>query len=169
VDLGSLLVEAAVLEHDLPLIRVGASAVITAAAGGRGVRGRVAALLPLVDTTSHAGGVLVTLRAADDDLRPGMYADVELEATRLPARVLVPTAAVIERDGRPLVFRARAGRAEWVYIAPGRSNAGETEVAPDSVTGRPAVVPGDTVLVAGHLTLTHDAPIRVRAAVPDVR
>jgi RND family efflux transporter MFP subunit len=108
VDLGSLIVEAAVLEHDLPLIRVGASAVVTKAAGGPGARARVAAVLPLVDTTSHAGGVLVALRAADGDLRPGMYADVELEATRLSSRVLVPAAAVIERDGRPLVFRARS-------------------------------------------------------------
>jgi hypothetical protein len=49
-----------------------------------------------------------------------------------------------------------------VYVPVGRSNGTETEILADSVSGRPNVGPGDTVLVGGHLTLTHDAPIRVR-------
>ena len=87
---------------------------------------------------------------------------MQLEAARLVGRVLVPAGAVIERDGRTLVFRARAGRADWVYVPVGRSNGTETEILADSVSGRTLVAPGDTVLVGGHLTLTHDAPIRVR-------
>lgn len=160
VDLGSLIVEAAVLEHDLPLVRRGATAVVSAAASGTAFPARVLAVLPLVDTTTRSGRALVRIRTSDGVLRPGMYADVELEATRLPDRVIVPAAAIIERDGRPLVFRYHAGKAEWVYVTPGRSNGRETEILPDSATGRPAVAAGDTVLVEGHLTLTHDAPVR---------
>ena len=59
------------------------------------------------------------------------------------------------------MFRARGGRAEWVYVPVGRSNGVETEVLADSVAGWTLVEPGDTVLVGGHLTLTHDAPITV--------
>ncbi|HXF95254.1 MAG TPA: efflux RND transporter periplasmic adaptor subunit [Gemmatimonadales bacterium] len=162
VDLGSLVVEAAVLEHDLPLIRRGATAVVSlGATSGRSYSGRVFAVLPLIDTTTRSGRALVRVRTGDGVLRPGMYADIELEAIRLPDRVLVPATAVIERDGRPLVFRYHRGRAEWVYVTPGRSNGRETEIVRDSVTGRPAVAPGDTVLVQGHLTLTHDAPVRL--------
>ena len=164
VDLRSLLVEAAVLEHDLPLIRRGATATVSLAAGGdRTFPGTVLAVLPLVDTTTRAGRALVRVRTSDGILRPGMYADVELEATRLPDRVIVPAPAVIERDGRPLVFRYEDGRALWVYVNPGRSNGREIEILPDSATGRPAVAPGDTVLIEGHLTLTHDAPVRLIA------
>jgi HlyD family secretion protein len=90
-----------------------------------------------------------------------MYADVKLEATRLPGRRLVPTRAIIQRDNRPLVFVVRDGRAQWVYINPGRSNGIETEVLPDSSTGLIPVEVGDDVIVEGHLTLTHDAPVRV--------
>jgi HlyD family secretion protein len=161
VDLGSLIVEAAVLEHDLPLVRRGATAVVSAAASGTAFPARVIAVLPLVDTTTRSGRALVRVRTGDGVLRPGMYADVELEATRLPNRVIVPAPAIIERDGRPLVFRYHAGKAEWVYVTPGRSNGRETEILADSTTGRPAVVAGDTVLVEGHLTLTHDAPVRL--------
>jgi HlyD family secretion protein len=161
VDLGSLIVEAAVLEHDLPLVRRGATALVSTAASGHAFPARVLAVLPLVDTTTRSGRALVRVRTGDGVLRPGMYADVELEATRLPDRIIVPAPAIIERDGRPLVFRYHAGRAEWVYVAPGRSNGRETEILPDSATGKPAVAAGDTVLVEGHLTLTHDAPVRL--------
>jgi membrane fusion protein (multidrug efflux system) len=163
VDLSSLTVEASVLEHDLPFVRAGGQAtVVPSASPDTRYRGTIEAVLPVVDTATRAGRVLVRVRTADGRLRPGMYADVQLEAARLAGRVLVPAGAVIERDGRTLVFRARAGRADWVYVPVGRSNGTETEIMADSVSGRPNVGPGDTVLVGGHLTLTHDAPIRVR-------
>jgi len=163
VDLENLRIDASVLEHDLPLIRVGGEALITTAATpDQPVRGRIAAVLPLVDSATRAGRALINVRG-NGILRPGMYADVRLEASRLPNRVLVPARAVIERDGRPLVFVVREGRAQWTYILPGRTNGLYTEVLPDSSTGQIPLNVGDTVLVEGHLTLTHDAPVRVVA------
>jgi HlyD family secretion protein len=163
VDLRNLRIEASVLEHDLPFIKIGGDATITAAAfPDKPIHGRVAAILPLVDSTTRAGRAVI--RATGNGiLRPGMYADVRLEATRLPNRIIVPASAVIERDGRPLVFVVKNGRAQWVYIFPGRTNGFETEVLADSSTGQIPVAAGDTVLVEGHLTLTHDAPVRLLA------
>lgn len=163
VDLDHLRIEAAVLEHDLPLIRIGGQARVTAAAApDRAVIGTIAAILPIVDSTTRAGRAII--RAGGGGvLRPGMYADVQLEAARLPNRIIVPASAVIQRDGRPLVFVVKEGRAQWVYIFPGRSNGTETEVLPDSASGQIPLQPGDVVLIEGHLTLTHDAPVRVTA------
>ncbi|NOT07261.1 MAG: efflux RND transporter periplasmic adaptor subunit [Gemmatimonadales bacterium] len=161
VDIDHLRIEAAVLEHDLPLIRVGGQAIITtASAPDAPVSGVIAAVLPLVDSATRAGRAVIRT-GGSRVLRPGMYADVRLEANRLPDRIIVPARAVIERDGRPLVFVVKDGRAQWVYIFPGRSNGVETEVLPDSSTGQIPLNPGDMVLVEGHLTLTHDAPVRV--------
>jgi RND family efflux transporter MFP subunit len=163
VDTRNLRIEAQVLEHDLPLLRVGGEAMITSAgAPGRIIRGRVDAVLPLVDSVTRAGRAIVRV-PGDGTLRPGMYADVQLEAARLPKRRLVPSRAVIERDGRPLVFVVKDGRAQWTYIVPGRTNGVETEVLPDSTTGLIPVNAGDQVIVEGHLTLTHDAPVRIAA------
>jgi hypothetical protein len=61
------------------------------------------------------------------------------------------------------VFVVRDGRAQWVYVFPGRTNGIETEILADSASGQFPVAPGDTVLVEGHLTLTHDAPVRLMA------
>lgn len=161
VDVNDLRIEASVLEHDLPLIRQGGMAVLSSpAAPGEEIVGRVAAVLPLVDSTTRAGRALVRFRG-DGTFRPGMYADVRLESSRLGDRVIVPAAAVLERSGRPLVFVVKGGRAQWVYITPGRTNGRETEVLADSSSGEIPVAVGDTVLVEGHLTLTHDAPVNV--------
>ncbi|WP_353268952.1 efflux RND transporter periplasmic adaptor subunit, partial [Gemmatimonas sp.] len=159
---------AQVLEHDLPLIRVGGEAIVSSAgAPDRPLRGRVDALLPLVDSMARSGRAIVRL-TGDGTLRPGMYADVQLEATRLRNRRLVPTRAVIERDGRPLVFVVKDGRAQWTYIVPGRSNGVDTEVLPDSSSGDIPIKAGDPVIVDGHLTLTHDAPVKLLPK-PDAR
>jgi HlyD family secretion protein len=164
VDLQNLRVEAAVLEHDLPLIRIGGDAVISSAAmPGQAIAGSVTTVLPMVDSTTRAGRAFV--RASSNSvLRPGMYADVRLEAQRLTGRRLVPSRAIIERDGRPLVFVVKDGRAQWTYVQPGRSNGQQTEILPDSVSGIIPVNPGDRVIIEGHLTLTHDAPVRAVAA-----
>jgi RND family efflux transporter MFP subunit len=163
VDLAHLRIEAAVLEHDLPLVKVGGDATITSAgAPDRAIKGRVEALLPVVDSTTRAGRAIIRL-TGDGVLRPGMYADVQLEATRLTGRRLVPSTAVIERDGRPLVFVVREGRAQWVYVTPGRSNGVDTEILADSSSGQVPVAASDEVIVDGHLTLTHDAPVKIVA------
>lgn len=161
VNLNALRIEASVLEHDLPLIKEGGSAVVTsAAAPDMAVTGRITAVLPVIDSTTRSGRAYVRLTGGGA-LRPGMYADVRLEAARLKDRRLVPARAVIERDGRPLVFVVKDGRAQWVYILPGRTNGIDTEVLPDSSTGIIPVAVGDDVIVEGHLTLTHDAPVRI--------
>lgn len=161
VDTRGLRIEAQVLEHDLPFVKVGGEARVTSSgAPGRVLRGRIDAVLPIVDSVTRSGRAIVRV-TGDGVLRPGMYADVQLEATRLRGRRLVPSRAVIERDGRPLVFVVRDGRAQWTYIVPGRSNGTETEVLPDSTTGEIPVKAGEPVIVEGHLTLTHDAPVKV--------
>jgi RND family efflux transporter MFP subunit len=160
VNLNALRIDAQVLEHDLPLIREGGQATVTSAAANRVIMGRIVAVLPIVDTTTRSGRAFVRIPAGSA-LRPGMYADVKLEAARLTGRRLVPTRAIIQRDNRPLVFVVKNGRAQWVYINPGRSNGVETEVLPDSGTGLIPVEVGDEVIVEGHLTLTHDATVRV--------
>jgi membrane fusion protein, multidrug efflux system len=167
VDLMNLRMEARVNEQDLPLLRVGGQAEVSIAAqGGEPVRGTIAAVLPMVDSTTRAGTALIRLRG-DGKLRPGMYADARLEASRLPNRTLVPARAVIEREGRPLVFVVRDDIAMWEYVQVGRSNGRETEVLPDSVSGLLPVKPGDVVLVDGHLTLTHQAKVRLVATRDD--
>lgn len=166
VDATNLRIEASVLEHDIQLVQVGGDAAVsTAAAPNKTSFGKIIAVLPIIDSIARAGRVYVRVRGTEV-LRPGMYADVKLEAQRLRNKRLVPASAVIQRDGRPLVFVVKNGRAQWTYIVPGRSNGVWTEVLPDTSgqnVGQIPVNPGDQIVVQGQLTLTHDAPVRVVA------
>jgi HlyD family secretion protein len=166
VDAINLRIEARVLEHDIALVKPGGDAqVSSAAAPSRIARGKITSVLPIVDSTSRAGRAYVRL-TSNDVLRPGMYADVKLEAQRLTNRRLVPSPAIIQRDGRDLVFIVKDNRAQWTYVVSGRSNGTYTEILPDTSgqnVGQVPVNAGDIVIVQGHLTLTHDAPVRVVA------
>lgn len=161
VDITNLRAVGRVMEHDIPLLTAGGDAEVNVAAmPGDPIRGKIAAVLPMVDSAGRAGTAVVRIRG-DGKLRPGMYVDMRLEANRLPDRIIVPARAVVEREGRPLVFKVTDGIAEWVYVNAGRTNGRQTEVLPDSVSGLVPLEPGDIVLVAGHLTLTHQAPVRL--------
>jgi RND family efflux transporter MFP subunit len=161
VDLKNLRIEAAVLQHDIPYIKQGGVATVASAASpnvlGKGI---VTAVLATVDSATRSGRAYVRLEG-NGVLRPGMTVDVRLEANRIPKQRLVPKAAVIERDGRPLVFVVKNGRAEWVYINRGRDNGVDTQVLPDTLTNEIPVKSGDLVITKGHLTLSHQALVRV--------
>lgn len=90
---------------DLPLIRPGARAVVTAASGAQ-VEGRVRVLAPTVDLGTRNALVYVDL-PAHEDLRAGMYARGEFVLERQPA-LTVPLSAVVVRDGFSQVFELDA-------------------------------------------------------------
>jgi RND family efflux transporter MFP subunit len=162
VDIVNLRIEARVLEHYMALVRDGGQALVTTTADPeRRLYGRITSVLPLVDSVEKGVGRAYVMVTNNGVLRPGMTVDVQLETKRLTNRRLVPAKAVTLRDDRPLVFVVKDGRADWVYFRIGRTNGIHTEVLPDSVTGELPIKPKDQVIVMGHQTLTHQAPVRV--------
>jgi membrane fusion protein, multidrug efflux system len=162
VDVHRLVVDVQVLESDAGRIHKGSPADIRVTAYPRKTfRGQVSAINPYVDPKSRT--LLTTVRIFTEtspgalELRSGMYAHVNLESEKLFGRILVPVPAVLVRDQRSLVFVAQHGLAKWVYVDVGERNDAMVEI----LSG---VSPGDTVLVDGHYTLAHDAPIAVRMA-----
>ena len=172
-QLQPLRVDVPVLEGDVPQLAPGRPASVAfAALPGERFAARVSTIDPLIDPTTRAATVSLQLTDATGRVRPGMYARADIHATRLEDRVLVPRAALLERDGRPMLFvlrvRARAtsgelqGSAEWRYVRTGAENDSLVEILGGGAGAN--VRPGEWVLVDGHATLVHDA--RVRAAVP---
>ncbi len=158
VNLSTIRIRAEVLENDFGQLAVGASAAVTfPALPGESFEGRVDALGPEIDPARGTGEVFVTLANPESRIRPGMYADLTISGTAFADRIAVPRPAVIERDRKLLVFRASNGRAEWQYVETGL----ETDRLVEITSG---VADGDTILVDGHLTLAHAAPVRVSLA-----
>ncbi len=163
VDLDPIKVEVQVLEAELGLLAEGRRARVTFAAfPGETFEGRIETINPRVDPETRTGRVTVLLQNEDGRIKPGMYAQVTIEAEAFPDRVLIPRRAILERDGRLMVFifhpDGRSGRAEWRYVTTGRENQTLVELTRGD---EGFVQPGEIVLTDGHHYLAHDAIVRL--------
>jgi HlyD family secretion protein len=168
VDLDPIKVEVQVLGSELPLLAEGRRADVTFAAyPGEVFTGTIETINPVIDPDLRTGRVTVLLTNTDNRIKPGMYAEVSLDAEALPDRVLVPRTAILERgEGvrRTMLFvyeaNGGAGLAKWRYVNPGRESDTHVEILAEGPE-QDTVEPGEIVLVDGHHYLAHDTPIRL--------
>ena len=168
VDLDPIKVEVQVLGSELPLLAEGRRADVRFAAyPGEVFSGTIETINPLIDPDLRTGRVTVLLPNRDNRIKPGMYAEVSLDAEALADRVLVPRAALLERgegERRDMLFvyepNGNAGLAKWRYVNPGRESDTHVEILQEGPE-QDMVEPGEIVLVDGHHYLAHDTPIRL--------
>ena len=155
VDISEIRVEARVLESEIGRIKSGREANLRFAAyPGRVFRGKVRAVSPVVDPETKTCGAHIVLDNPSGEIKPGMHAEVEIAAEVFRDRLLVPQEAVLVRGGRKLVFVVGDGLAKWRYIEPGLENECFVEVLE-------GVKEGDEIITDGHLTLAHDAEVKI--------
>jgi len=155
VDIREIRVETRVLESEIGRIRTGRDADLRFAAyPGRVFRGKVRAVSPMVDPETRTCGAHIALDNPFGEIKPGMHAEVEIAAEVFRDRLLVPQEAVLVRGGRKLVFVVENGLAKWRYIEPGLENERFVEVLE-------GVKEGDEIITDGHLTLAHDAEVKI--------
>ncbi|HSJ09168.1 MAG TPA: efflux RND transporter periplasmic adaptor subunit [Longimicrobiales bacterium] len=157
-------IQAQVLEAEIGFLQPGRPARVTFSAfPGEVFEGVIETINPIVEQQTRTARVSVTVRNPQGRILPGMFARVELAARRFPDRLLVPHNAVLERDTnrREMLFVHEDGRAKWRYVKTGLRNDLYVEIVEVPEEPDWIVRPGEIVLVAGHHTLTHDAPIRL--------
>lgn len=121
-------------------------------------RGKVLTIAPTVDPASRTFTTTVGIENATGQLRPGMYAEVELILERIPNALLVPVSAVLDRAGDQVVFVVERSEKATVAaarrIVPGLAGAAEVQI----LSG---IDPGDEVIVEGNTFLEHGQRISV--------
>lgn len=109
-NLSRVWIEADVFEKDLALVAEGQSASLTFEAfPGRAFSGRVTYVYPTVSMRSRTARIRLELPNPGLDLRPGMYANIDLQVPPLEPSAVVPRSAVIETGERALVFVQGSG------------------------------------------------------------
>jgi RND family efflux transporter MFP subunit len=167
LDLSTLLVDVEVLESEIGRIAVGQRACAHLAGfPGKEFEGSVLHINPLVDPKTKTIKVTIALGVGRyhtvnprPSLLPGMFATVHIDTDVRTHRLLVSRSALLVRDERQLVFTVEHGRAKWHYVQTGEGNDELIEI-------RSGLTPGDTVIVDGHYTLAHDAPVTVTRRTP---
>jgi len=150
-------VEADVYEQDLAHVRVGQHAKVTLDyLPGRAYDAKVAYAYPYLESGARTGRVRIELANKNQELRPGMYARVEL-AAELGPRVQVPASAVVYTGPRRLVFvDLGEGRFKPQEVRVGGEADGMYEVLE-------GLAPGDKVVTSGMFLIAAEARISTAA------
>ena len=107
VDLGTVWALAMVYEYELPFIRTGQRATMRLAYNpGKVYRGRLTYIYPEVDAKTRTVKVRLEFGNPRLELKPEMYADVEIQVN-YGHRLVVPREAVLDSGTRKMVFLAR--------------------------------------------------------------
>ena len=155
-------IEAEVYEADLPRVRPGAAATVTLRAlPGRPLRGGVVLIEPAVTPESRTARVRIAVPnpagAAGPELRPDMYADVELAGAARQS-LMVPESAVLYTGPRTLVFvDLGGGRFRPREVRLGAKSAGAYEVLA-------GLREGDRVVTSGNFLLDAESRLTAPAA-----
>ena len=159
IDTSRILLKVQVLETEFGDIRVGQPVSVRFVAyPTHRFSGEVIAVNPAIDPEKKTGRVTVGINNPEGTISVGMSADVAIESRVFTNRLLVPKAAIIERDGRSLVFIVREGLAKWCYVDIGLSNLSTVEIVGSSME----IKEGEPVIVNGHFTLPHDANVKLK-------
>ncbi len=157
-DLAKIKIEVEVLENEAPLIKVGNPCEVTfSALKNRTFKGTVFDKNVAINPETHTLRLTVLLKNHAMGITPGMNASVKIIVKSEDETLLVPKEAVLERDGRFLVFVVRDSIANWCYITPGESNDQYMQVL-DSELHLKA---GEPVIVEGQFTLAHGAKVKI--------
>lgn len=158
VDLSSFQIEISVGEREVGLILPGdkAQVIVPAACPDRSIQGEVKAVAAGSDPRTGSYSVLIGWRDNCGGLiRSGMSASVTVKASRAEPVVVIPTAALVKREGRYGVFVEKDGRAEVRTVSIGRRSGVRTEI----LSG---LAPGDLLLVSGLSRLRPGNPVQAK-------
>ena len=145
-----------VTENDLPNVHKGQSAVITLDVyPDKDFHGKLSQLSPFVNPVTRTVRGEITIPNPDHFLKPGMFARVELTIEEHSNAIVVPDKAVIERNGKKVVFVLQGERAKMCEVETGIENKGFIEILK-------GLKMGEKVITLGNYGLPDGARIDVR-------
>jgi len=153
---GALRITAQVMQADVPRIRPGADVQVSLFGIAQPIAGRVESVNPYVGEQT---GTVVVAAQLPASVAAGMKGTAEITVGSTPGCLLVPRAAVLEREGGKLVFVVQGDHAMWTNVQVGESNERLCQVTEGLLAGQEVVVEGQNLLA-------HNAFINVVAKEP---
>ncbi len=122
------------------------------ALAARVIEGAVLAIDPVVDPISRTVAVRASFPNADGSLKPGMFARVGIELSRMDQALWVPEQALVPEAADTIVYRVVDGRAVATPVTTGLRQPGKVQIT----SGLSAA---DRVISAGQIKIGDGAPV----------
>ncbi len=159
VDLSSVWVDVDVYEYELPWVRKGMAADMDLSyIPGKRFKGKVLFIYPFLDTKTRTAKLRLAFPNPGYQLKPGMYANINLKSVVAKDGLVIPQEAVIDSGVRKIVFVA-LGKGKF---QPRDVKVG-LEVGDDSYQVLDGLQEGDEIVLSGQFLL--DSESRLREAI----
>jgi membrane fusion protein, copper/silver efflux system len=153
-DLSSIWVYADIYEYEMPYVKVGQEATMELSYfPGKVYRGRLDYVYPTLDPQTRTLRVRLEFPNPGFDLKPGMFADVEIKVD-YGVQTVVPAEAVLNSGTRQIVFLARPGG----HFVPRQIELGP-QVGNETVVLR-GLVPGETIVSSGNFLVDSESQLQ---------
>jgi membrane fusion protein, copper/silver efflux system len=156
-NLSRIWILADIYEYELPLIKIGQQARVTLSYDpDTALTGRAGFIYPTIDSQTRTAKVRFEVENRAEQLKPGMYANVELHVP-LGTRLVVPREAILESGERQVLFiHHGGGKLEWRTVRLGLQ-------AEDWLEVIEGVKEGEHVVTSANFLI--DSESRLKAAV----
>ena len=156
-DLSRVWLEAEVFEKDISLMREGQHGMVSFESyPGEMFHGSVTYIYPTVSASARTGKVRLELPNPGLRIKPGMYAQVEIQGPALEETLLVPRSAVLQTGERSIVFhRMSDGQLHPMEVVTGLSSGDQVQILSGLAEG---------TVVASSATFLIDAESNLGAA-----
>lgn len=152
IDASKVRIRFDVLESEIDALEEGMSVELTGP-GGKEFDGEIIAISPVVNTETKTGQVLVEVENPGYELKSGMTVEGRVFVRSESSKVRMPREALLERDGRTLVFKLNSNEVQWIYVTPEAMNSEWVLI------NHPEIAPGDTLAVDQHFSISHQQKV----------
>ena len=148
VDLSSVWIDANVFEKDLSRVRLGEAVKVTVPAmANASFMGRVILISSIVDPDTRTVKVRTEVANPGGQLKPDMFANVEIITAGKASAITIPLAAVLDDDGKSVVFVADGNEYKKREVTLGLTSNDRVEVVQGLTGGEKVVVKGNYLLM----------------------
>ncbi len=152
IDANKVRIRFDVLESEIDELSKGMDVTVTGPSNTE-FKGKIVAISPEIDSATKTGQVLVEVDNPTGALKTGMTVDGRVFVRSEESKVRMPREALLERDGRTLVFRLNNEEVEWIYVTPVAMNSDWVLI------NHPDIEPGDTLAVNQHFSISHQQKV----------
>jgi cobalt-zinc-cadmium efflux system membrane fusion protein len=148
IDISRVWIDANVFEKDLERVRRGQEVKISVPAfPGDTFSGKVILISTVVDPETRTVKVRTEVPNSDGRLKPDMFANVQIITDLHRTAISIPQAAVLDDEGKPVVFVSEASGYQKRPVVVGIQGDGRVEITEGLQAGDKVVVKGNYLLL----------------------